>query len=63
MGLFKDISVISQLMYIQIQVQEEIIHQEGSVNEVLLVTSVVLNAVLQEACHWVNIPVFMISID
>ena len=63
MGLFKDISVISQLMYIQIQVQEEIIHQEGSVNEVLLVTSVVLNAVLQEACHWVNILVFMISID
>ena len=63
MTLFKAVSEIRQLAYLQKQVQEQMISQKDLVNEQLLVTSVILNTILQEACHQVSMLVFMISID
>ena len=60
--MYKAVSEISQLMYLQKQVQE-MISQEDSINQQLLVTSVVLNATLQEACHWVSITVLILSLS
>ena len=50
-------------MILQKQVQEQVISQKDLVNEQLLVTSVILNAILQEVCHQVSMLVFMISLD
>lgn len=53
--LYKAVSEISQLMFLQKQVQKEVISQGDSVKQQLLATSVVLNAALKKACDWVSI--------